>query len=327
MTEPQPQFAEVKDLSRVFGAIHAVEGVSFGINRGEVYGFIGPNGAGKSTTMRLLAGLDVPTGGECFVDGYCTIADPEEIYRLVGYMPDAYGAYPLMSVVEYLDFFARAYGLRGAARQRSLRNVIEFCKLGDLRDKLVNTLSKGMKQRLCLGRCLIHDPALLILDEPAAGLDPRARIELRELLQLLAQQGKAVFISSHILADLEEICHGVAIIEAGQLVASGSVAAVKEKAAVARDARRASGDAAHAVLEIGLSEPFDQLKSLLLEQPELFDVSIAHRSAVARVHGDATARAALLRRLVTAGVPICRFDVRQENLEDLFLDLTHGKVQ
>src|SRR5476651_2392166 len=184
---------EVKNLSRRFGPLYAVRDLNFSFDAGQIYGFIGPNGAGKSTTMRILATLDIPSEGDCTIGGLSTVDDADAVRRQIGYMPDSYGTYPNMTVLDYLDFFARAYQLRGEGRRRAVRDVVEFCQLGGLVDKLITTLSKGMKQRLCLGRCLIHDPKLLILDEPSAGLDPRARIEFRELLRLLAQQGKAVF--------------------------------------------------------------------------------------------------------------------------------------
>ncbi|MBA3847837.1 MAG: ABC transporter ATP-binding protein [Planctomycetes bacterium] len=316
---------EVSNLSRSFGALHAVRDVSFAFDAGEIYGFIGPNGAGKSTTMRILATLDIPSQGDCTVGGLSTVDDADKVRSLIGYMPDSYGSYPNMTVVEYLDFFARSYGLKHEARTRAVGDVVEFCQLGNLRGKAITTLSKGMKQRLCLGRCLIHDPKLLILDEPSAGLDPRARIEFRELLLLLAKQGKAIFISSHILAELEELCHGVAIIERGELVASGRVDDIKARA---QAAMRASdkGERA-AVLELRLATAHPSLATILAEQPELSDVRIENTRATARVRGDEAAVAALVKRLVHAGVPLCHIASRDDNLEDLFMHLTEGKVQ
>jgi ABC-2 type transport system ATP-binding protein len=316
---------EVTNLSRTFGALHAVKDVSFSFDAGEIYGFIGPNGAGKSTTMRILATLDIPSQGDCTVGGLSTVDDADQVRSLIGYMPDSYGSYPNMTVLEYLDFFARAYGLRGEARRRAVGDVVEFCQLDGLRAKPVTALSKGMKQRLCLGRCLIHDPKLLILDEPSAGLDPRARIEFRELLLLLARQGKAIFISSHILAELEELCTGVAIIERGEMVASGRVDDIKARA---QAAKRAGGDAGRAVvLELRLAEPNERLATILAEQPELSEARIEGSRATARFRGDERALAALVKRLVEAGVPLCHVAGRDDNLEDLFMHLTEGKVQ
>lgn len=316
---------DVKHLTRRFGAFSAVSNVNFSFDAGEIYGFIGPNGAGKSTTMRILATLDIPSSGDCTVAGLSTVDDADEVRRMIGYMPDSYGTYPNMTVFEYLDFFARAYRLHGQARRRAVGDVIDFCQLGGLREKAITTLSKGMKQRLCLGRCLIHDPKLLILDEPSAGLDPRARIEFRELLRLLAQQGKAIFISSHILAELEELCHGVAIIEQGRLVTAGKVEAIKAQATANRDAK--GGEQQISTLELRLAEPVERLAEILAEQPELSEVRLAGLVVAARFNGGNAAQALLLKRLIQAGLPIYHASGRSENLEDLFMHITEGKVQ
>lgn len=315
---------EIRNLHRRFGSLHAVRGLNFSFDKGEIFGFIGPNGAGKSTTMRILASLDLPSAGDCLIGGLSTVDDADKVRGLIGYMPDSYGSYPHMTVVEYLDFFARAHGLRTEQRRRAVGDVMAFCQLDGLREKLITTLSKGMKQRLCLGRCLIHDPAVLILDEPSAGLDPRARIEFRELLKLLAQQGKAIFISSHILAELEELCDQVAIIERGELVAGGKVADVKAQARAARDEKRA--DTAE-VIEVRLASEPPELDRILAEQPDLLTPRREGLTIIAGFAGGETERAALLRRLVHSGLPVCRFAARDENLEDVFLHLTEGKVQ
>ncbi len=320
-------FVTVDRLTRSFGSTHAVQDLSFRFDAGEIFGFIGPNWAGKSTTMRILATLDLPTAGDCTVAGLSTVDDADQVRRMIGYMPDSYGAYPNMTVWEYLDFFARAYALRGSARARAVSDVVEFCHLGDLQEKHLTTLSKGMKQRLCLGRCLIHDPKLLILDEPSAGLDPRARIEFRELLRLLAKQGKAIFISSHILAELEELCDGVAILEQGRLVRSGRVAEIKASVHAALEDRANAEPQKHVtVLEIRLTAPHADAARILAEQPELHAVSVENTLITAHCGGNAAVQAALLKRLVEAGLPICRFAGREQNLEDLFMHLTEGKV-
>src|SRR4029079_1094127 len=214
---------ELRHLHRYFGPTKAVVDMSFEVYAGEVFGYIGPNGAGKTTSMRILATLDEPTYGDALVDGFSVVDDPDRARRRLGFMPDFFGAYQNVNVTEYLDFFARAYGLRSYERKRAVDYVMEFTLLDQLADKPIDGLSKGMKQRLCLGRTMIHDPAVLILDEPAAGLDPRARIELREMIGRLAELGKTVLISSHILTELAEMCHRVGIIEQGRLLAVGSV--------------------------------------------------------------------------------------------------------
>jgi ABC-2 type transport system ATP-binding protein len=321
-------FVKVENLSRSFGDVHAVRDMNFSFNEGEIFGFIGPNGAGKSTTMRILATLDLPSTGDCSIAGLSTVDDADRVRHLIGYMPDSYGAYPNMTVWEYLDFFARSYKLRDPARKRAVDDVVNFCQLGDLQEKLITTLSKGMKQRLCLGRCLIHDPKLLILDEPSAGLDPRARIEFRELLRLLAKQGKAIFISSHILAELEELCDGVAIIEQGRMVRSGRVGDIKASVTAALEERASTEPNKHTtVLEIRLAQVHERAQIILAEQPELSQVSVENTLITAHCSGGIVVQAALLKRLVEAGLPICNFSSRKQNLEDLFLHLTEGKVQ
>ncbi len=341
-------FVEVRRLSRTFGVapnvVHAVRDVSFSFERGEIFGFIGPNGAGKSTAMRILATLDLPSSGDCTVDGLSTVDDADRVRRMIGFMPDSYGAYPNMNVWEYLDFFARAYDLPGDRRRRAVADVIEFCQLGGIRDKLVSSLSKGMKQRLCLGRCLIHDPQLLILDEPSAGLDPRARIEFRDLLRVLAGQGKAIFISSHILAELEELCTSVAIIEQGGLIASGRVAELKARMNAGLSATPAAMLAAASAsgspdlpattaalltstIEIRLAAEVSSLASTLAEEPGLAQVQIDHLLITAQITGSAADQAEVLARLIAKGLPICHFATRARNLEDLFLHVTEGRVQ
>ena len=203
----------IVNLKRYFGKTRAVDDISFEFTSGNVFGFVGPNGAGKTTTMRILATLDDPTEGNAYVNGVSLVDDPEKARRYVGFMPDTLPAHRDMTVHEYLDFFARAYDLRGAKRRTVVESIERFTNLEGIRDKFLLALSKGMKQRVSLARSIIHDPPVLILDEPAAGLDPRARVELRELLRVLADRGKAILISSHILTELAEICNGAVIIE------------------------------------------------------------------------------------------------------------------
>ncbi|MFT7582257.1 MAG: ABC-2 type transport system ATP-binding protein [Myxococcota bacterium] len=325
-TAAHTPLVQVQQLTRTFGAVQAVDDLSFEFDRGQIFGFIGPNGAGKTTTMRILAGLDEPTHGNCLVDGHSTVDDADLIVGRVGYMPDNYGAYPNTTVEEYLDFFGRAYQLSGDKRRRVLADVIEFCQLGGLKNKLVTTLSKGMKQRLCLGRTLLHDPDVLVLDEPSAGLDPRARIEFRELTKVLAEQGKAILVSSHILADLEEMCDAVAIIELGRLVATGNVRDIKQQVRSAREAHRhAAGESV--VMEIRLSRPVNDVRVMLAQEPDVTDLDVRGDALTLRFAPDPSAQAALLKRLIDRGLPVCHFATRDENLEDLFMHLTEGRVQ
>jgi ABC-2 type transport system ATP-binding protein len=325
----------VKNLSRHFGSLKAVDDVSFDIEAGTILGFIGPNGAGKSTTMRIIATVDVPTAGEVLLDGQSVVERPDVARPLLGYMPDRYGTYEDMTVFEFLDFFARAYKLRGKERSARVDSVMEFTGLVPLKDKLTSELSKGMKQRVALGRTLLHDPKLLILDEPADGLDPRARIELRELLRALAAQGKAVLISSHILSELSEICDSCAIIEQGRLLATGSVQEVLSKShgplpSTDVEVRlHATGETRDAVTQ--------KAERLLMEQPLVVDVvgmTDGVRFRIAPPDGkqpspgwvdEACVR--ILKAMVAAELPVVSFQRRAHDLEDAFLSVTRGKVQ
>ncbi|MDY7227481.1 ABC transporter ATP-binding protein [Hyalangium rubrum] len=321
---------QVKGLRRDYGALRAVDDVSFELAAGTILGFIGPNGAGKSTTMRIIATLDTPTAGEVLLDGKSLVDSPDLARPLIGYMPDRYGTYDDITVWEFLDFFARAYGLKGAERTRRVASVMEFTGLVPLKDKLTSALSKGMKQRVALGRTLLHDPKLLILDEPADGLDPRARIELRELLRALADQGKAVLISSHILTELAEICDTCAIIEQGRLLATGKVADLL--------AQSHAGEAAELTIRLAPGAEgetvYERAERLLLEQPRVAQVTrepglvrvrLELEPGSTRVQVDEAA-ARLLAALVGAGLPVCAFSHRELNLEDAFMTVTKGRV-
>ncbi|NTX34187.1 ABC transporter ATP-binding protein [Myxococcus sp. CA033] len=321
---------EVKGLRRDYGALRAVDDVSFHLEPGSILGFIGPNGAGKSTTLRILATLDSPTAGEVLLGGHSLVDAPDRVRPLIGYMPDRYGTYDDVTVFEFLDFFARAYGLTGAKRRQRVESVMGFTGLGPLADKLTTALSKGMRQRVALGRTLLHDPQLLLLDEPADGLDPRARIELRELLRALADQGKAVIISSHILTELAEICDTCAIIEQGRLLATGKVEDILRQgasvAAVELMVRLAVGAEADAA--------WARAERLLLEQPRVARVSREGESLRVGLELEAgagagqvdAAAAGLLSALVTAGLPVCSFGMRERNLEDAFMTVTKGRL-
>ena len=211
-----PAIIETKNLTKRYGPLVAVDALSLSVAQGAIYGFVGPNGAGKTTTMRMMTTLLRPTSGEAWIAGASITRDPRGVRRAIGYMPDFFGVYDDMKVWEYLDFFAACYEIPEAARKALINDLLELVDLNHRRDDMVDTLSRGMKQRLCLARTLAHDPQILILDEPASGLDPRARIEIRELLLELSRLGKTIFFSTHILADVAEICTQVGIVEAGQ---------------------------------------------------------------------------------------------------------------
>lgn len=217
------------NLSKTYGDFEALRGISLNVQEGDIYGFIGPNGAGKTTTIKILTTLLEPTGGDASIHGLSVWEQKEEIRGLIGYMPDAFGVYPDMTVNEYLHFFAAAYGIPRAERQGLVDGLLELTDLSYKEDALVDSLSKGMQQRLGLARALVHDPKVLILDEPAAGLDPRARVELREILRELQKMGKTILLSSHILSELQDICNRVGIIERGVVVAEGSVSEILDQ--------------------------------------------------------------------------------------------------
>ena len=224
----------VDNLRREFGETVAVDSISFGFESGQIFGFVGPNGAGKTTTMRIMATLDEPTDGDVRLDDLSVVEHPEAARKVVGFVPDEIRGYFDTTVHDYVDFFARAAGLTDSSREDAVTDVEKFTGIDGITEKYMRALSKGMKQRVSLARALVADPQVLILDEPAAGLDPRARIQLRELLILLADQGKAIFVSSHILTELTEICHGVVIIEAGKILEQGEISEVIEKRAPKR---------------------------------------------------------------------------------------------
>ncbi len=317
---------ELRHLHRFFGRLKAVNDVSFKAYAGQVMGYIGPNGAGKTTSMRILATLEQPTAGDAFVCGYSVVDDPDAVRRYIGFMPDSFGRYSNVNVVEYLDFYARAYGLTGARRRDAVDHVMVFTELRKLAHKPINALSKGMSQRLGLGRCLIHDPQVLILDEPAAGLDPRARVELRELIHLLARDlKKTILISSHILTELGEICDSAAIIEAGRILAYGTIEEISQQQ------RDEAGHEAARTLTIRLGsladEELDRTQRWLLEQPLVLRLQCGVGRATFDFSGDDSAQQELLRKMIESRLPVVEFSSKTQSLEDAFMTITKGIVQ
>ncbi len=307
---------ELCQLHRFFDTTRAVDNVSFEVYRGQVFGYIGPNGAGKTTSMRVLATLDLPTAGDALVDGFSVVNDPDRVRRRLGFMPDYFGTYSDVDVREYLDFFARAFHLRGSDRIDAIDRVMDFTGLDVLADKPTSGLSKGMKQRLCLGRALIHDPAVLVLDEPAAGLDPRARIELREMIRTLADDGKTILISSHILTELAEICDIVGIIERGRLVAVGTV-----------DEILAKGQSHRKAAEVRLLDGVDRFGKWLAERPDVSEVRFEGNLARFLHSGDSRTEADLLKAMIDADFRVTAFGTHRQTLEDVFMQVTQGLVQ
>lgn len=306
---------ELQNVSRYYGTTHAVDNVSFSVPRGNVFGYIGPNGAGKTTSMRILSTLEIPNHGDARIEGLSSVNDPDRVRTRLGFMPDAFGTYRNTNCAEYLDFYARSHGLVGRQRTARMRWVMDFTGLRSLADKPIRGLSKGMRQRLCLGRALIHDPAVLILDEPAAGLDPRARIELRKIIRTLAADGKTILVSSHILTELAEMCDRVGIIEQGRLLATGSVDEIRGDAATHR----------HVCIEvIGPTQP-------TVTRLEAKDFVTKLRVDGSRIHvsmtGDHDTQADLLKELLNAGIRVLQYRSDDQSLEDVFLSVTKGQIQ
>ncbi len=307
---------EVKNLVRHFGKNRAVDNISFDFMAGHIFGFIGPNGAGKTTTIKIMSTLDLPDNGDVFFNGVSVVDSPEEIRRLLGYMPDTLPMHNDIMVWEYLDFFARAYGFKGTTRTRILKDIEEFTGLGNIRTKYLKALSKGMKQRVSLARALVHDPKVLVLDEPAAGLDPRARMELRGLLRVLAEQGKAILISSHILSELQDICHGAVIIEKGRILGAGKIDEIS---------KHSTRETTTVLIRFVEKDP--GLLKQILQLPQIANARESAEYIVAEVKGQDTECANLLSEIVRLDLKVTEFKHQVIGLEDLFMKVTKGEIQ
>ncbi len=305
---------ETRKLSKNFGELVAVDNLDLDIEAGDIFGFIGPNGAGKTTTMRVLVTLLEPTSGAAFIDGLDVTKKGREVRRRVGYMPDFMGVYDDLKVFEYLEFFAAAFGIEYRKRKSIVDGVLELTDLESKRNTAVDSLSRGMQQRLGLARVLIHDPKVLILDEPASGLDPRARIEIRELLRELKKMGKTIMISSHILSELEEICDRVGIIEHGRLVFGGTLDEIRPRLGIHSKVR---------VLVLG-----DEQKAveLLAALPQVEQVEVVGDALSVTFREGETADGVIARTLVNGGVDVVSLQPEQLKLDDAFLKLTKGIV-
>ena len=303
---------ETNDLTKMYGELYALNRLNLTLNQGDVYGFIGPNGAGKTTTMRILATLLNPSWGEATVCGYSIYTGSKEIRRVIGYMPDFFGVYDDMKVIEYLEFFASAYRIKGAARRKICEEVLELVDLTYKRDALVTSLSRGMTQRLGLARTLLHDPQVLLLDEPASGLDPRARIEMRALLKELRTMGKTILVSSHILPELADICNKIGIIEQGCLLVNGEVTEVM---------RRVRTDI---VLNIAVSDRMTDAANMLEGQPEVDTVQDKNGVLIVKLNEGVNQYGFLANRLIEHGFDLTLFKEDEINLETAFMHLTKG---
>jgi ABC-2 type transport system ATP-binding protein len=305
---------ELVDFTKKYGEFTAVEGLSLSIAAGELYGFIGPNGAGKSTTMRFLVTLLKATSGEGIVNGHSVTRDPMGVRRSIGYMPDNFGVYDGMKVWEFLDFFAVAYQVPRVRRKGVIGDVLELLDLSHKRDDYVNSLSRGMKQRLCLAKTLVHDPPVLILDEPSSGLDPRARIEFKALLKELRKMGKTILISSHILTELADTCTSIGIVERGKLLMHGPMEEVY---------RRIRGNR---VVDIRFNGNMDIGLSLLRKLPQTRDVQVEDHRVRVELAADDDEVAGVLKQLLAAGIEVRSFAEKDPTLEDVFMMVTKGLV-
>lgn len=306
---------KIHELTRSYGSFLALDHLTMTIGDGELHGFVGPNGAGKTTTMRILATLLRPTSGFASLDGVDVVKEPKKIHSLMGYMPDFFGVYDRLKTWEYLDFYARCYGFGYEERLRMIDSLLEIVNLRDKRESYVDVLSRGMKQRLCLARALIHDPKLLILDEPASGMDPRARAEMKNILRTLKTMGKTVLISSHILPELSEMCDSLTIIDHGKLVFSGSVGALD---------KRMNGNAPIDIVFSGADEAeIDRAVEVLRQQPGVTGIR-QEEAGLLRVEldGDELLAAGLLKQLIADGFAVADFHRIPMNLEKVFMEVT-----
>jgi ABC-2 type transport system ATP-binding protein len=303
---------ETSDLTKKYGDLFAIKSLDIQLDKGDVFGFIGPNGAGKTTTMRILATLLNPTWGVASVCGHSIYTHPKEIRRVIGYMPDFFGVYDDMKVIEYLEFFAAAYRIKGEKRKRVCNECLELVDLGYKRDALVTSLSRGMTQRLGLARVLLHDPQVLLLDEPASGLDPRARIEIRGLLKELRNMGKTIMVSSHILPELADICNKIGIIERGELLVNADVSEVMKRV------RRQT------ILQIGIHGGGENAAKLLEGHAIVSSIEVHNGKLTVTLAEGAEDYSDLATLLVQAGHKLTMLKEEELNLETAFMALTKG---
>lgn len=303
---------EIRNLTKAYGSFHALHQMNMDITRGTVFGFVGPNGAGKSTTMSILATLLAPTSGSVKVAGLEVSEHAKEVRRLIGYMPDFFGVYDQLKTTEYMHFYGASYGIPRERRNKLIPQLLELVNLSEKADFYVDSLSRGMKQRLCLARCLVHDPELLILDEPASGLDPRARIEMREILKELKSMGKTIIISSHILPELAEMVDEIGVIERGQMIAQGKVQDIQNRMRVRR------------VLHVRLLDRMEEAAEFMRDRPYVTSLLQENDGLHIQFAGEDKDQADLLQALIAGGFGIVSFNEAQTNLEDVFLEITKG---
>ncbi len=303
------------ELSRVYGNMTALSGLSLTVNRADLFGFIGSNGAGKTTTLRILATFLTPSSGRADVLGHDVVREADRVRHLIGYMPDFFGVYKDMEVTEYLDFFGACYKIPAVQREKTVADVLELVGLSEKKGSLIGALSRGMQQRLGLARVLIHDPQLLLLDEPASGLDPRARIEMMAILQELQRLGKTIIISSHILSELQTLCNRCAIIEKGRLIYSGPVQGVRNETHAGR------------IFRVRVAGVMRTAVELLQAQPEIREALEEEGRIKVMLNDDRTDPSLIPEVLVRAGVRLVEFREDEMGLEEVFLKVTRGETQ
>lgn len=303
---------QVKGLTKKYGDFLALDHIDLELDEGKIFGFVGPNGAGKTTTMRILSTLMAPTAGEASIDGVSVTDSPRQVRRKIGYMPDFFGVYDNLKVGEYLEFYGRANGLNKKECDRTSGDLLELVYLSDKREAYVDSLSRGMKQRLCLARTLVHSPRLLILDEPASGMDPRARMEMKGILKTLKNMKKTILISSHILPELEELCDVLGIIENGKFVFQGTMNEMMQ---------RVHGGSK---IRITLKQEQEKAVSILKEHPGINDIEQDEDVLVVSFVGNDEGKHALLRALVLADVPVLGFAAESGGLESAFMEVSNG---
>lgn len=302
----------IKNLNKKYGRFQAVTNLNLEVPEGEIFGFVGPNGAGKTTTMKIMCGLLGATSGEITLDGVDVIKHNKRIKEKIGYMPDFFGVYDDLKVSEYLEFYASIYNIKGQERKKITDDLLELVDLSHKREVYVDSLSRGMKQRLCLARSLVHNPRLLVLDEPASGMDPRARVEMKEILKNLKGMGKTIIISSHILPELAELCTSIGIIDKGSMVISGSVADIMQQVYSKK------------VVKLKVRDKLEDAVMILKEYPFVDKLVIGEDTIQAGFEGNDEDMSRVLTQLVTRGIPVVSFAQLDGNLEDVFMKVTKG---
>ena len=300
----------IKNLEKSYGNFKALNGLNLEIKKGEIFGFIGPNGAGKSTTMKIISGLLSPDSGEVYVDGIDAIKNNKALKDKIGYMPDFFGVYDNLKAIEYLEFYASIYGIIGEDARKLSMDLLELVNLKDKADAYVDGLSRGMKQRLCLARCLVHNPELLILDEPASGMDPRARYEMKGILRNLKDMGKTIIVSSHILPELGEVCTNIGIVKGGTIVCQGTVDEIMTRAAGASP------------IVFTVMDKEEEAIKILKELPNISDIKVDGNKITASVSGDDIEVCNVLKALVLKDIPVLNYSRSVGNLEDVFIQIT-----